>query len=371
MSAYYNEHDKHAAAWLRELIKRGLIAAGDVDERSICDVRANDLRGFTQCHFFAGIGGWSLALRFAGWDDDKPAWSGSCPCQPFSVAGKGKGVEDERHLWPVFAELIRECRPPVVFGEQVASAAGREWLAGVFADLEGMAYNRAGADLCAAGVGAPHIRQRLFWLAHAESRGLGIDGSASRQAGHTDECGAVDGLADMHGNGCDQRRVGESATGSNGVVGDCASGRLDIADCVGSAARISGQDARHEGLAGVANDAGDQANSRERERERETVWLVHAKQSRLEGYAGHEHDRNQSRWIVADSARSASEAGHVSAWSRCNLIPCADGKTRRAEPESFPLAHGLPGRVGLLRGYGNAICPQIAAEFVAAYLELK
>src|SRR5688572_19163051 len=119
MAAYYNENDPFAAAWLRELIARGLIAPGDVDERSILDVRASDIRSYVQCHFFAGIGGWSYALRLAGWDDTRPVWTGSCPCQPFSAAGKQQGEADERHLWPVFGALIRQRRPAVVFGEQV------------------------------------------------------------------------------------------------------------------------------------------------------------------------------------------------------------------------------------------------------------
>lgn len=123
MTAYYNEFDPKAAAWLRELIKADLIAPGDVDERSIKDVQPNDLKGYTQCHFFAGIGGWSYALRLAGWSDDVPVWTGSCPCQPFSSAGKQKGTDDERHLWPDFMRLIRECRPSVVFGEQVAGSS--------------------------------------------------------------------------------------------------------------------------------------------------------------------------------------------------------------------------------------------------------
>ena len=156
---YYNEFDPKAAAWLRELMRAGLIPAGHVDTRSIADVQPADLAGFVQCHFFAGIGGWPLALRLAGWPEDVPVWTGSCPCQPFSCAGKGLGTKDPRHLWPEFRRLITECHPATVFGEQVASRAGREWLAGVFADLEGMAYAVAGADLCAAGVAAPHIRQ--------------------------------------------------------------------------------------------------------------------------------------------------------------------------------------------------------------------
>jgi DNA (cytosine-5)-methyltransferase 1 len=164
---YYNENDPKAAAWLRELIKAGLIAPGDVDERSITEVRASELVHYSQCHFFAGIGGWSYALRLAGWPDDRPVWTGSCPCQPFSDAGKGLAEKDPRHLWPVWRELIREGQPAVCFGEQVASAKGRKWLSGVFADLEAMGYRRAGADLCAAGVAAPHRRQRLFWVAYA------------------------------------------------------------------------------------------------------------------------------------------------------------------------------------------------------------
>ena len=164
MAVYYNEFDPFAAAWLRELIKDGLIADGEVDERSIEDVLPDELRGFTQCHFFAGIGVWSLALRQAGWADDRPIWTGSCPCQPFSAAGKGGGFADERHLWPHFHYLIEQSRPSVVVGEQVASKDGLGWIDLVQADLEGTGYTSAAVDICAAGFGAPHIRQRLYWL---------------------------------------------------------------------------------------------------------------------------------------------------------------------------------------------------------------
>src|SRR5665213_1024364 len=113
---------------LRQLIKDGLIAPGDVDERSIVDARPEDLKGYTQCHFFGGIGGWSVALRLAGWPDGRPVWTGSCPCQPYSSAGKGKGQSDERHLWPAWFNLIKSVKPPVLFGEQVASAIAYGWL---------------------------------------------------------------------------------------------------------------------------------------------------------------------------------------------------------------------------------------------------
>ena len=165
MPAYYNEHDPKAAAWLRELIARNLIAPGDVDERSIVDVKASEVRGYTQCHWMAGIGVWSYSLRSAGWADDRPVWSASMPCQPFSAAGAQKGFRDERHLWPVFYELLKELRPPVLFGEQVSSKEAMAWFDVVKSDLHASHYATVAADIPASAFGAPHIRQRLYFVA--------------------------------------------------------------------------------------------------------------------------------------------------------------------------------------------------------------
>ena len=83
MSVYYNEFCPKTAAWLRELIAAGLIPDGDVDERSICDVQADDVRHYTQRHWYAGIGGWARTLQLAGWPADRPIDTLSCPCPPF------------------------------------------------------------------------------------------------------------------------------------------------------------------------------------------------------------------------------------------------------------------------------------------------
>lgn len=168
MTAFYNEIDPYAAQWLRNLIAAGYIAPGVVDERSIEDIKPEELYEFTQCHFFAGIGVWSLALRTAGWPDDRPVWTGSCPCQPFSAAGAGAGFADERHLWPAFHHLIAECHPAVVLGEQVASSHVGPWIDLVQADVEALDYAFGGVPFPSAGVGAPHIRDRLYWVADAE-----------------------------------------------------------------------------------------------------------------------------------------------------------------------------------------------------------
>jgi len=282
MTAYYNEIDPYAAQWLRNLIDAGHIAPGVVDERSINDVRPGDLSGFTQCHFFAGIGGWSYALRLAGWPDDRPVWTGSCPCQPFSAAGKQRGAEDERHLWPAFFNLIRECRPGRVFGEQVAGAAGLAWLDHVCADLEGAGYAAAAASLPACCVGAHHRRERLFWVAHSECA------QEERQREHG---GQVLPKQKAEGFGCCC------------VLGDADNKGLEVRG---------------------SHQAGK--------------------------------DRQQGGRSVVPT----------SCWDNVEWLQCSDGKARPTQPGLFPLAHGVSGRVGRLRAYGNAIVPQVVAAFIEA-----
>lgn len=159
MAAYYNEIEPYAAQWLRNLIAAGEIAPGDVDERSIEAVQPDDLRGYTQCHFFAGVGGWSVALRLAHWPDDRPIWTGSCPCQPFSEAGQRKAKADPRHLWPAWFRLI---------GEQVPEAIKLGWLDEVAADLETLQYAVGTAILSACLVEARQERERLWFVARAD-----------------------------------------------------------------------------------------------------------------------------------------------------------------------------------------------------------
>jgi DNA (cytosine-5)-methyltransferase 1 len=333
MSAYYNEIDPYAAQWLRNLIAAGHIAPGDVDERSIVDVRPDDLRSYTQCHFFAGIGGWSRALRLAGRADDEPIWTGSCPCPPFSAAGKriscptcasrllvwcprrtGFAIcadcghawfADARHLWPEFWRLIAERRPARVFGEQVASEEGLVWLAAVRGSLEIIRYDLGASDLPACGVGAPHIRQRLWWVANP------LCAASERRAGSVLGAQAPSNRAWIVN--------GRSSDGSGDVAGIEAQG-IECQPHAQQRVAISGLgDAQRRGPPGGRQRSG-----------------------------------------APEASLSASTS-----WA-CDWLPCSDGKARPVEPGTFPLAHGIPGRVGRLRAYGNAIVPQVAAEFIKA-----
>jgi len=228
--SYYNENDPFAAQWLRNLIAENLIPEGDVDDRSIEDVQPGDLVGYRQCHFFAGIAGWPLALALAGWPEDREVWTGSCPCQPLSGAGQKRGAQDKRHLWPVFCGLIAERRPAAVFGEQVASPLGREWLAGVRLDLEALGYACGAADLCAAGVAAPHLRQRLWFGAKNMADTNGRNASSerlqrSRQHGQlTKNNCVVKGLGDAESEGLREQRSEYRPSGERcrGLVGFAA-----------------------------------------------------------------------------------------------------------------------------------------------------
>ncbi len=454
--AYYNENDPKVAAWLRQLIKEKLIAPGEVDERSITDVGPGDLKGFTQHHFFAGIGGWSYALRLAGWSDDKPVWTGSCPCQPFSAAGKNKGKTDDRHLWPHFFRLIRECRPDSVWGEQVEGAIKHKWLDDLQTDMEAEGYAVGHCVLGAHSVNAAHIRQRLYWVGHSKYKGysantLGRKVEASQVEGGVQQpersSAGNEWVANNSGTGCQEQpsftRVSYKTDGYESGKNTARSGRMGNTEYEQCEGRVSGfreelsqdskwpaseptrsvqtyclGDTKYHGQPASKVNRGNAASilsSKERKNGSSepkrasasklisTERLGNAESERC-GETGASVDRSEE-WIAGSSIGMGNAQSDDKQWDRqsresceqqeqdrrpgifdeVEWIYCRDGKYRPIKPGIKPLVNGLPkgmvysgdpgescnetqeARVMRLKGYGNAIVPQVAAEFIRAF----
>lgn len=386
LTAYYNEIDPFCVEWLRKLMAKGRITKGDIDDRPIQEVQPEEVAGYHRVHFFAGIGGWERALSLAGWPDDWPVWTGSCPCQPFSSAGKGKGGADDRHLWPEWFRLIRQSRPPTLFGEQVASAIGHGWLDLVSADLEGEGYACGSAVLGAHSVGAPHIRKRLWFVAVSESErsvrrseilGCEVAGSEKGHLHHAVGTGSVSGLVAFSesyrrggwGDGCSES-AGSRLESEIEAEGSSTPSRMGDAGLLGSAERQiqatgdieSGEVDSSSGLLGDGILPGLER---------------HGKHGEIDGKNGREGEK-----------RHDSPSGF---WDRREWLPCRDGKARPVESLPVEMADGIPDGMGLVRygdraifhplvqetknrarrlkGYGNAIVPQVGGAFIRAFME--
>jgi len=349
VTAYYNENDDYAASWLENLIAAGHIAPGIVDRRAIQDVEAFELMEFTQCHFFAGIGVWSHALRRAGWSDDRPIWTGSCPCQPFSAAGKQKGFEDERHLWPIWNKLIEQCKPAVVVGEQVDKAL--DWIDLVSSDLEAQSYAFGAAIISAAGFEGAHIRHRNYFVGLANNSNSGSQGH--RQSGKFD---ATTGRKDASRHD-PETRVSDGLGNSGVQSGERRAGSISGTETGSTSAWHP--DGRHDH---GHSDAGE-----------------------TDGLADTECEQWERRWTGTESDKSGSverterlcaidenRTTHAPMLGRTPVdwLYGRDGKWRPVESGTFPLAHAAPARVGRLRTYGNALDAETATQFCEVVREI-
>ena len=386
--AYYNEFDPKAAAWIRQLIKNGMIADGEVDERSITEVTADEIRGFTQHHFFAGIGGWSYSLRLAGWADDRPVCTASLPCQPFSVAGAQKGVDDERHLLPHFIELVKQCNFQTIFGEQVPGAIKHGWLDDLCTEMEREKYRVGQIVLTAAGEGAPHIRQRLYWV--ADSINTGSQGRLSgwqdteretinRHSGCSGTVSRVSNTENGYGGGESQLATsnGRESRDQFGGDGSC-SGVVYTNGSRPQQGRESTEATGHWSTVESTSSISRMVDTIDSSNRGEIGGINGEKNGRA---IGNRENINQSRESIGASAYDD--------WSEPDWLYCRDEKYRPIKSSIEPLANGLPrgmgyssdpsesidadntqeARVMRLKGYGNAIVPQVAASFIKAFME--
>lgn len=370
MTAYYNEIDPAAVAVLRELIARDVIAPGDVDDRSIKEVSPDELSGYTQCHFFAGGGLWSVAARLAGWPDDRELWTGSCPCQPFSAAGKRAGTNDPRHLWPDFHRLIRARRPPVVMGEQVAGAAGYGWFDGVRADLAGEGFSSRPVDIPVCAIDGPHQRNRLYWAAVDNRVGPRLEGHGGHVIGAPQGRSVAGGptttaddlvLADADSSSAWRHSGGVSGPQGEGTgfrqeyrhIGD---GSRDASGVLQSDANGRGRDRRQE------DAQRSQAGRASSERSDGRILADTGRELRGSG-----PDLSQDGQI-----RSDTDGRNGSWWSDYEwIVSPLDGKARRTKPGLPFLVDGMVGRADCWRIAGNGIVPPLAAEVIAAFLDAE
>ena len=301
----------------------------------------------THLDLFSGIGGFALAAKWNGYRtvgfcDNEPYaqavlkkhWpevpchkdirevrgelyagvtllTGGFPCQPFSVAGKQRGKDDNRYLWPEMLRVIQEAKPAWIIGENVAGIVNLA-LDQVCADLEGQGYEVEPIIVPACAVDAPHRRDRVWIVGHSK-----LDGLAA--------CKTIGGLFDES----EEQRGKIEEWESSGT--SCASS--DVADTNGG-------------------------QFSERESERKSVQISGEGSQRICDVA----NAISQRGCGGNSEREyAEDAGQSSRDSRDNSRGMA---TWLPEPNVGRVAHGVPNRVAKLRGLGNAIVPQVASEII-------
>ena len=358
MNHYYNDNDKYVAQWIRNLIDRGAIPKGYVDERSIKEIEPKDVEQYTQCHFFAGVAGWPEAFRLAGLSPKRSVWSGSPPCPSFSPAGNRKGFDDPRHLFPEWFRLIRECKPPIIFGEQTYSSDAILWLDLVSSELESEGYAIGKTVYGPHCIGSPHIRNRIWFTAvrvencdgarfcrsHeelSEKYGGGEDVFVERSGDFDPVRWMADGSGEIYFKRTGREMGGTQGEGGGSGVGDSASSGANAGTTLDTDGLFSQGDEPGDGVEGEIERFGD---------------------------------------IIA-AARDA--------WGGVVWIRDAKGKARCFKPGIYPLAYGIPrslGRVcaknkkgeemvvipprsGMIKGYGNAIVWQVAASFIKTTME--
>lgn len=405
MTAFYNDNDPKVCAWVEELMKEGLVMQGDVVCAPIQEIKSHEIKKYVRVHLFCGIAGWDYALRLAKWPESRQVVTCSCPCQPYSTAGQQKGNDDDRNLWPQAFRIIRELNIDTIFGEQVENAIRHGWLDGVSADLEGEGYAVGSAVLGAHSVGSPHRRQRLYWVADSagirrhEQRGAetaAIQGQRAFGEGQQPEPGSgrelsrgleglgasAGGLANSNGEGCHGKSVclqqGESQqaslkTAGSGTISRLADASLKRFNRGENTTGETGRDGVENSGATIGLDDSNTGRCGQSKGEIQTGrnGVISSGSVGVGNPACAEESRFGQHGVQVVSNQESNRIGGSNAWHG-SIILCKDGKYRRISAESslFPLAPRLPGRVGLLRGAGNSIVPQVAAEFIKAYLSI-
>ena len=248
------------------------------------------------------------------WRDVEPidVLAGGFPCQPISVAGRGRAQDDDRWLWPEFARAIRDLRPRYVLVENsrnlLAVSRGSAF-AEILSDLAESGYDAEWDCIPAVAAGAPHERDRLWLIAYRAE----FDGALAH--GHD-------------GRSLDAIRAGRDAVRDGGA---------SVADAYGKRSRRQPHPA-----AGHERD-GDDARRKEASRR------IAERRSHVANPASVRHEESRQPLFAEHSASLAE-------WSAAQSLDAGWWST---EPDVGRVAHGIPSRVDRLRCVGNAVVPQV------------
>lgn len=302
---------------------------------------------------------------------------GGYPCQPFSVAGRQKGEEDPRHLWPEYFRLVRELRPSYVIGENVGGHI-RLGLDSVLEDLDSENYTVRCFSVEAASLGAPHRRERIFWIADRNPNGNNVDQKRKiQERASAKSYGTCDDVSDTQserrggrnrgGRGAEQRELlkteqegralGREAERCSELPGQEGEGETtDVADAQSQLGERSESEGNQRGQSETA--PGDRSGDTE-----------HATDTHGEGLEGTEKARNseEERTIAEQftarqgAKRSEEERGETTFESYLGggndgISAWLDGSWERGIPRVAP-SNKL--RVPRLKALGNAVLPQL------------
>ena len=299
--------------------------------------------------------------------------TGGFPCQPFSVAGKQAGTDDDRHLWPVMFRIIQELTPRWVIGENVKGLTNIQdgvVFETVCSDLEGEGYEVRAFNIPAAGVGAPHRRERIWIVAHAKRF------NESKPIGRSDETSR--GIQEEHRQNDSSARKSSRTSSirqSNNGHEDMEDSRRTLQSR--TELRETNEDEVREGYANQHQRSGSTSES--------NVADTYARLSN----GTYEEVQSRGQTFDTSSERSTDVANTESSNRHDNEAVTRDGGSStqevfgdggsvpgestwwHTEPDVGRVAHGVPGRVYRLKGLGNSIVPKIAEEIGRAIIKAE